>query len=49
VEKTFSIGGVLLPDGRYAIKRGRSWSTKTPTATLTEIFIAARKWAAARR
>lgn len=44
-EKTFSIGGVRLPDGRYAIKRGRSWSRKTPSASLTEIFTAARKWA----
>lgn len=39
-------GGVLLPDGRYAIKRGRSWAKKTPRASLTEIFTAARKWAA---
>jgi hypothetical protein len=44
-EKSFSIGGVLLPNGRYAIKRGRSWSKKKPTASLTEIFTEARKWA----
>jgi len=45
-EKTFSISGVMLPNGRYAIKRGRSWSQKWPNATLTEIFAEARKWAA---
>lgn len=45
-ERSFAIGGVLLPDGRYAIKRGRSWSRRTPRATLTEIFAQARKWAA---
>jgi hypothetical protein len=44
-EKSFTIGGVLLPDGSYAIKRGRSWSEKTPRATLTAIFTSARKWA----
>lgn len=44
-EKSFSIGGVLLPDGRYAIKRGRSWARKIKTATLSEIFAEARKWA----
>jgi hypothetical protein len=44
-EKSFSIGGVRLPDGKYKIKRGRSWSMKTPTATLSEIFTYARKWA----
>lgn len=44
-EKSFAIGGVRLPDGRYAIKRGRSWSRKMPQATLTEIFTQARKWA----
>ena len=44
-EKTFSIGGVRLPDGHYAIKRGRSWSRKMPLATLTDIFTQARKWA----
>ena len=43
--KSFSIGGVLLPDGRYAIKRGRSWSKKIKTSTLSEIFTEARKWA----
>lgn len=44
-EKSFTIGGVLLPDGRYAIKRGRSWAKKTPRASLTQIFTEARKWA----
>ncbi|OGT01882.1 MAG: hypothetical protein A2143_02380 [Gallionellales bacterium RBG_16_57_15] len=43
--KSFSIGGVLLQDGHYAIKRGRSWSRKVPLATLTDIFTQARKWA----
>lgn len=43
-DKSFSIGGVLLPNGRYAIKRGRSWSKKIKTATLSEIFTEARKW-----
>lgn len=41
----FSIGGVLLPDGSFRIKRGRSWSSKCERATLTQIFTAARKWA----
>ncbi len=44
-EKSFSIGGVRLPDGRYAIKRGRSWARKTPRASLSQIFETARKWA----
>lgn len=44
-EKSFSIGGLLLPDGRYLIKRGRLISKKTPRASLTEIFTTARKWA----
>jgi len=43
-DKSFSIGGVLLPDGRYAIKRGRSWAKKIRTTTLSEIFTEARKW-----
>jgi len=42
-EKSFRIGGVLLPDGSYAIKRGRSWSKKTPCASLSQIFTEARK------
>ena len=46
-DKLFSIGGVLLPDGKYLIKRGRSYALKIPQATLTEIFIEARKWAVA--
>jgi len=44
-KKSFAIGGVMLPDNRYAIKRGRSWAKKMPTATVTEIFNTARKWA----
>lgn len=43
-EKTFSIGGVKLPNGKYVIKRGRSWAKKIPTATLSDIFSTARKW-----
>lgn len=45
--KTLSIGGVLLPDKRYKIKRGRSWAKKIETATLSQIFTEARKWAVA--
>jgi hypothetical protein len=44
-EKSFTIGGVLLPDGRYAIKRGRSWAEKMPRCSLTEIFELSRKLA----
>ena len=44
-EKSFSIGGLRLPDGRFLIKRGRTISTKIPRASLSEIFTAARKWA----
>lgn len=44
-EKTLSIGGVLLPNHRYKIKRGRSWARKIETATLSQIFTEARKWA----
>lgn len=43
--KSFRIGGVRLPNNRYAIKRGRSWAQKKPLATLSEIFAEARKWA----
>jgi hypothetical protein len=43
---SFSIGGVKLPNGKYAIKRGRSWARKIPVATLSEIFAESRKWAA---
>lgn len=43
--KSVSLGGVRLPDGRYKIKRGRSWATRKQTATLSEIFTEARKWA----
>ena len=43
-DKQFSIGAVELPNNRYAIKRGRSWSEKMHTATLSEVFTQARKW-----
>lgn len=43
-KRQFSIGGVKMLDGRYKIKRGRSWSERRPFATLTEIFTEARKW-----
>ncbi len=43
--KSFRIGGVRLPNKRYAIKRGRSWAKKMPMGTLSEIFTEARKWA----
>lgn len=43
--KSFSISCLLLPDGKYLIKRGREISRKRPTATLSEIFTEARKWA----
>lgn len=46
-EKSFSIGGVRLVGNRYAIKRGRSWSKKVGTATISEIFAEARKWVVA--
>lgn len=46
-DKSFSIGGVRLVGNRYAIKRGRSWSKKVGTATLSEIFAEARKWVVA--
>lgn len=44
-DKSFSIGGLLLPDGRYLVKRGRLISKKMPRASLTKIFEVARKWA----
>jgi hypothetical protein len=44
-EKSFTIGGLRLMNGQYKIKRGRSWSQKTPLATMSEIFAEARKWA----
>ncbi len=43
--KSFSIGAVRLPDGSLKIKRGRSWSSKLPTATLSQVFAEARKFA----
>lgn len=44
-EKSFSIGAVKLLDGRFHIKRGRGWSEKMPTATLSQVFAEARKFA----
>lgn len=44
-KRRFSLNCVRGPWGRYHIKRGRSWSRKTPDATLTEIFEMCRKWA----
>jgi len=46
-EKRFTLNCARLPDQRYLIKRGRSRSTKTPYATLSQIFARARKWAVA--
>lgn len=46
--KRFAIGVVLLPDGKLHIKKGRGWSEKMPTATLSEVFAESRKWAARR-
>ena len=46
--ESFTIGAILLPDGKLHIKRGRGWSQKMPTATLSDVFIASRKWAAKR-
>jgi hypothetical protein len=43
--KSFSISGLKLPNGKYLIKRGRSKSVKMPVATLTQIFDLSRKWA----
>lgn len=42
--RTFTIGGVKMLDGRFKIKRGRSWSDKRPWATRTEIADELRKW-----
>lgn len=44
-ENSVTIGGVLLPDGRYAIKRGRSWAEKMPRCSITKIFELSRKLA----
>lgn len=44
-KRSFTIGGVKMLDGRYKIKRGRSWSDKLPMATISKIFTEARKWA----
>lgn len=43
-EVEFSISCLLLPDGKYLIKRGRTISKKRQTATLSEIFTESRKW-----
>ncbi len=42
----FTIGAVLLPDGKLHIKSGRYWSDKLPVATLSAVFAEGRKWAA---
>ena len=42
----FTIGAVLLPDGKLHIKSGRGWSEKLPVATLSKVFAEGRKWAA---
>jgi hypothetical protein len=41
----FSLNCYQLPDRSFLVKRGRSVSVKMPTATLTEIFDTARRWA----
>lgn len=43
--KSFSLNCIKLPDRSYLVKRGRSRSEKMPTATLSQIFDTARKWA----
>lgn len=45
--KSFSLNCVKLPDRSYLAKRGRSVSRKMPRATLSAIFMEARKWAIA--
>jgi len=42
--RTFTISGVKMLDGRYKIKRGRSWSEKLLYASASQIFAEARKW-----
>lgn len=42
--RVFTIGAAKMLDGRYKIKRGRSWSEKRPWATKTEIATELRKW-----
>lgn len=44
-KKSFYIGALKLPNGRYLIKRGRSKAQKMPLATLTQIFDVSSKWA----
>jgi hypothetical protein len=43
--KTFTIGACHLIGGQYLIKRGRVRSDKIPTATLSQVFAEARKFA----
>ena len=42
--KRFSLNCIEMADGRFAVKRGRFLSEKMPSATITEIYEAARKW-----
>jgi hypothetical protein len=44
-DKSFTLNCIRLPDYRFLVKRGRKVSTKMPSATLSEIFDASRKWA----
>lgn len=44
-DNAFTLNCIRLPDHRYLVKRGRKVSTKTPCATLSEIFDLSRKWA----
>jgi hypothetical protein len=45
-DQAFTLNCVRMLDGKFAVKRGHDLSEKMPMATLTEIFTAARKWAA---
>lgn len=47
--RTWSISGLELPDRRYKIKRGRSWSALISTITITRIFVLCREWLVAER
>jgi hypothetical protein len=44
-DKSFSLNCVLLPNGKFAVKRGHDLSEKIPFASLTQIFAESRKWA----
>ena len=47
-KEKLSLNCFQLPDQSFLIKRGRSVSVKMPTATLTEVFDLARRWAVRR-